>query len=186
MEGTSNHASADTKPPPDYTSEPEIFGVRYNNVSMMLYWSFPVDSLANDTVQLVGLYDAGRLDECRKGCLDLLAEPELALFTRVQTLQLAASVSQPALTYAHLKEAASLLEQPDADMWQVILLKSDNDKEFATLESWIGVNGMVGLPLEMLRRGDLIGLHGRGCLCDEVAKIDEARYMCASAAKEDK
>jgi hypothetical protein len=37
MEGTSNHASADTKPPPDYTSEPEIFGVRYNNVSMMLY-----------------------------------------------------------------------------------------------------------------------------------------------------
>jgi hypothetical protein len=37
MEGTSNSASADTKSPQDYSSEPESFRVRYQNVSMILY-----------------------------------------------------------------------------------------------------------------------------------------------------
>jgi len=54
------------------------------------------------------------------------------------------TVSQPAQQHAHLKQAASLLEEMDADLWEVRLLKGDNDKMFASLEWWIRVNGKEG------------------------------------------
>jgi hypothetical protein len=183
MESTSTSAPADPKPPKDYSSEPEIYGVRYNHVSMMLSQSFPADSLANDTTQLMDLYGADRFDECRKACLELLAEPDLSLFTRIQTLQVAATVSQPARTAARLDEAASLLEQMDADMWQVRFLKANNDKRLGDLVDWIKANGMVGLPLEMLARRELEGPHGPGCMCDEVEKTDDACTFVTSAAR---
>jgi hypothetical protein len=142
-----------------------------------------VDRLANDTVQLLGLHNAGRFDECRKGCLALLAEPDLTLFTRIQIHQMAASMSHPVLLKAHLDKAASLLEQMDADVWQVRLLKKDNDKQLAGFEWWIRANGMVGLPLEILRRRELIGPHGAGCMCDEVEKTDDAGTAATKEGK---
>jgi hypothetical protein len=87
---------------------------------------------------------------------------------------MAASMSHPVLLKAHLDKAASLLKQMDADLWQVRLLKEDNDKQLAGLEWWIRANGLVGLPLEMSRRTELTGPHGAGCMCDEVEKTDDA------------
>ena len=84
---------------------------------------------------------------------------------------------------AHLDKAASLLEKMDADMWQVRLLKSDNDSKFADLERWIRGNGMVGFPLEWLRRRDIGGPHGAGCMCEEVEKTADAG---ATSTKESK
>jgi len=112
------------------------------------------------------LYEADRYDECREGCLALLAEPELAHATRVQTPQMATTVTQPAQQHAHLKEAASLLEEMDADLWEVRLLKAENDKMFSRLEWWLKVNGKVGLPLEMLCTPQFGGQHGTACRCD--------------------
>ena len=86
----------------------------------------------------------GRHNECREGCLDLLTEPRIPRWTRIQTLQMVSTVSQPAQQHAHLKQAASLLEEMDADLWEVRLLKGDNDKMFASLEWWIRVNGKEG------------------------------------------
>lgn len=96
---------------------------------------------------------------------------------------MAASVIQPVQYQAHLKEAASLLEQMDSDMWQVRLLKMDNDQHYTNLELWLRANGMVELLLEMLRRRELGGPHGGGCMCDEVEKTDDAG---TSATKEGK
>jgi hypothetical protein len=112
-----------------------------------------------------------------------LAETDLSLFTRIMTLQIAASVSQPVHTQAHLDEAASFLEKMDADMEQVRLLKMENDLHFSDLESWIRRNGWVGLPLEMLRRGELGGPHGGDCACDGVVKADNAGTCATKEGK---
>jgi hypothetical protein len=134
---------------------------------------------------MVDLYEADRYDECREGCLALLAEPELVRVTRVQTLQMASTVTQPAQQYAHLKEAASLLDEMDADLWEVRLLKADNDKKFAGLEWWLKVNGKVGLPLEVLCHPQFGGQHGTACRCDAGLSIfltlptaEERRQPC--------
>jgi hypothetical protein len=131
---------------------------------------------------MVDLYEAGRYEECREGCLALLAEPELVHVTRVQT---ASTVTQPAQQYAHLKEAASLLEEMDAGLSEVRLLKADNDKTFARLEWWLKVNGKVGLPLEVLCHPQFGGQHGTACRCDAGLSIfltlptaEERRQPC--------
>ena len=51
-------------------------------------------------------------------------------------------------------------------LWEVRLLKADNDKIFAGLEWWIKVNGKVGLPLDMLCHPQFGGKHGTACRCD--------------------
>jgi hypothetical protein len=96
---------------------------------------------------------------------------------------MAASMSHPVLLKAHLDKAASLLEQMDADVWQVRLLKKDNDKPLAGFEWWIRANGLVGLPLEMSRRTELTGPHGAGCMCDEVEKTDDAGTAATKEGK---
>lgn len=112
-----------------------------------------------------------------------MAETDLSLFTRIMTLQMAASVSQPVHTQAHLDKAASFLEKMDADMEQVRRLKIENDLHFSDLESWIKRNGWVGLPLEMLRRGELGGPHGGDCSCDGVVKADDAGTCATKEVK---
>jgi hypothetical protein len=79
---------------------------------------------------------------------------------------MASTVTQPAQQHAQLKEAASLLEEMDAGLWEVRLSKGDNDKMFASLEWWIRVNGKDGLPLEALRHPQFGGQHGTACMCD--------------------
>jgi hypothetical protein len=166
MESTSTTASADTKAPKDHMAECVDFVIRYDSVNMMLYCSFLANSSANDDIQLANLYEATHYDECREECLALLAEPGLAHVTRVQTLQMASTVTQPAQQHAHLKEAASLLEEMDAGLSEVRLLKADKDKMFARLKWWLKVNGKVGLPLEMLCHPQFGGQHGTACRCD--------------------
>lgn len=147
------------------------FAVRYNHVSMMLHRPFLAESLANDDIQLVVLDDAERFDECREGCLALLKEPDLGHVTRVQTLHVASGVSHPAEQHAHLKEAERLLEEMDANLWEVRMLKSDSDEKFAMLEWFLRVNGKVGLPLESLCYPHLGGQHGALCVCDTIKHV---------------
>lgn len=86
--------------------------------------------------ELNELYDQGRLDRCRQGCLDLLTEPRLPKYTRVQTLQMVSTLLRPAGAKSCLLDAAKLLDSTSPEKFQTRLLKEDNDNMLHDLNLW--------------------------------------------------
>lgn len=70
-----------------------------------------------------------------------------------------------------LHEAAVVLDQMDADKWQVALLKNDNEKMLADLQTWRAQEGLLGADLEqaLLDREDA----GTGALAPAASQEQE-------------
>lgn len=98
----------------------------------------------------------GRHNECREGCLDLLTEPRIPRWTRIQTLQMVSTLLQPAAAQDCLHKVGTILSEMDADKWQTRLLKSDNNKMLADLNVWRNKNGH-GEDLDGTEWGDIGG-----------------------------
>ncbi|TKA21641.1 hypothetical protein B0A50_08830 [Salinomyces thailandicus] len=111
--------------PRDYSNEARVYHCRY--------------------AELSEAHDNGRYYYCRDGCLDLLTEPRLPLYTRVQTLQMVSTLFHPTSAEAFLDEAQQLLdEEMDPSKFQVILLKEDNGCMKADLKIWRDKRGTTG------------------------------------------
>jgi hypothetical protein len=115
--------------------------------------------MTDDSLQLSILHDLGRHNECREGCLDLLTEPRIPLWTRIQTLQMVATLLPPAPAEDCLNKAAGVIEMmdPTSSMWQTRLLKGDNNKMFADLNGWRSKKGLIGKDLDGMEYGDISG-----------------------------
>ena len=72
-------------------------------------------------------HDERRFDACREGCLELLMEPRLPLFTRIQTLQMLSTLLKPAAAEVCLQQAERALQSMDGSTFQVQLLREDNE-----------------------------------------------------------
>ncbi|KXT10337.1 hypothetical protein AC579_1036 [Pseudocercospora musae] len=90
----------------------------------------------------------GLLYKCREGCKDLLTEPNLPRHIRVHTLHILSTILTESGAEQCLKDAAEVLSQMDATDYQVQLLKSDNDKMLADLQTWRIKEGLVGADVE--------------------------------------
>jgi hypothetical protein len=115
--------------------------------------------MTDDSLQLSILHDLGRHNECREGCLDLLTEPRIPLWTRIQTLQMVATLLPPAPAEDCLNKAAGVIEMmdPTSSMWQTRLLKGDNNKMLADLNGWRSKKGLIGMDLDGMEYGDIGG-----------------------------
>lgn len=82
----------------------------------------------------------GRLDNCREGCLQLLAHPHLPKFTRIQTLQMVSKLIPDDQAGADFRQAGALLQTIDG--FQARLLQEDNYKMFGELK--VSIKGDVG------------------------------------------
>ncbi|KAH9840441.1 hypothetical protein Tdes44962_MAKER01641 [Teratosphaeria destructans] len=88
--------------------------------------------------ELSQAYNDKRYAYCREGCLDLLTEPNLPQYTRIQTLQMISTIVFPEHAEELLREADDLLSEMDAAKFQVQLLKEDNEKMKRDLAVWRG------------------------------------------------
>jgi hypothetical protein len=97
-------------------------------------------------------HDMGRLNECREGCLDMLTEPRLPLWTRIQVLQMLSTLFQPAGAEGCLLEAGKLLDDIEEDTeneaWQTRALRHDNQKMTSDLTVWRQKKGLLGQSLD--------------------------------------
>jgi len=97
-------------------------------------------------------HDMGRLNECREGCLDMLTEPRLPLWTRIQVLQMLSTLFQPAGAEGCLLEAAKLLhdieEDTENEAWQTRVLRRDNQNMISDLTVWRHRKGLLGQSLD--------------------------------------
>jgi hypothetical protein len=97
-------------------------------------------------------HDMGRLNECREGCLDILTEPRLPLWTRIQVLQMLSTLFQPAGAEGCLLEAAKILDDIEKDTeneaWQTRVLRGDNDNMVSDLTVWRHRKGLLGQSLD--------------------------------------
>jgi hypothetical protein len=104
---------------------------------------------------LSGAHDEGRLNECREGCLDMLTEPRLPLWTRIQVLQMLSTLFQPAGAEGCLSEAAELLDDIEEDTeneaWQTRVLRRDNANMVSDLTVWRHKKGLLGQSLDGTR-----------------------------------
>lgn len=107
---------SETRRPWQYSNEAKVYHARYADLDQA--------------------YDERRLDACREGCLELLTEPRLPLFTRIQTLQMLSTLLKPASAEACLEEAESILRGMDGNTFQVQLLQEDNERMQADLGMW--------------------------------------------------
>jgi hypothetical protein len=96
-------------------------------------------------------HDMGRLNECREGCLDMLTEPRLPLWTRIQVLQILSTLFQPAGAEDCLLEAAKILDDIEEDTeneaWQTRVLRRDNQDMISDLTVWRHQKGLLGQSL---------------------------------------
>jgi hypothetical protein len=97
-------------------------------------------------------HDMGRLNECREGCLDILTEPRLPLWTRIQVLQMLSTLFQPAGAESCLLEAGKLLddiqEDTENEAWQTRVLRGDNENMISDLTVWRHRKGLLGQSLD--------------------------------------
>ncbi|KAK4899074.1 hypothetical protein LTR27_003304 [Elasticomyces elasticus] len=100
----------------DYSAEARVYHCRYEDLSETL--------------------DRGEHDLCLQGCLDLLTEPRIPRYTRIQTLQMLSTLLPPAHAAVCLKDAEVLLEAMDSAKFQVQSLREDNDRMRKDLEIW--------------------------------------------------
>lgn len=99
-------------------------------------------------VQLSKAHDIGRYSACREGCFDILTEPRLPNWTRIQILQVLSTLLQPAGAEDCLLKVETLLDKMDDDKWQSRALRSDNRKMMADITVWRQKRGFVGQSLD--------------------------------------
>ncbi|KJX98067.1 hypothetical protein TI39_contig440g00009 [Zymoseptoria brevis] len=91
---------------------------------------------------LIEDHDNQRHHQCEQGCLALLLEPRVPHYTRIQVLQLLATVVAPSRAGGYLSEAQEMLDLMDGDQVGVQLLKDDNRRMLADLDRWRAENGL--------------------------------------------
>jgi hypothetical protein len=105
--------------------------------------------MANKAQLFYVLDDDSDSDERRDGCLELLANQRIPLWTRVLTLHLFAAMSPPVFAEESLQKAERILETLDwKGLWQILFLKNDNDRMLRAMESWRRKKGLVGQDLD--------------------------------------
>jgi hypothetical protein len=88
--------------------------------------------------------------------MELLTEPRIPLWTRIQTLQLLSTLNQPAGAEQCLKEADQIIEMLNPEQLQTRLLREDNRKMKADMMAWRVEHNLVGQDIEgMNDRGEL-------------------------------
>ncbi|KJY01896.1 hypothetical protein TI39_contig274g00004 [Zymoseptoria brevis] len=95
-------------------------------------------------------HDLGQYNICREGSLDLLTEPNLPLYTRVQVLQMVSTLMHPLRAESFLDDAAHLLANMDSTLYPVQLLTHDNEMMQADLQTWRSKKGLIGKDLEAI------------------------------------
>ncbi|SMQ53722.1 unnamed protein product [Zymoseptoria tritici ST99CH_1A5] len=85
-----------------------------------------------------------RYHQCEQGCLALLLEPRVPHYTRIQVLQLLATIWAPSGAERLLHEAEEMLDAMDGTLVRVKLLKDDNTRMLADLNTWRAKHGLVG------------------------------------------
>ncbi|CZT23273.1 uncharacterized protein RCC_08984 [Ramularia collo-cygni] len=83
--------------------------------------------------ELSEAHDNGAYNACREGCLDLLTEPNVPHYTRIQVLQMLSTILAPPAADSCLQEAATILAKMDNTKFQVQLLARDNEMMQADL-----------------------------------------------------
>jgi hypothetical protein len=99
---------------------------------------------------LLADHEHQRYQQCEQGCLALLLEPRLPRYTRIQVLQLLATVQTPSAAERWLGEAQEMLDSMDGTLDRVQLLKHDNARMMADLNTWRATNEPVGDSEESL------------------------------------
>jgi cell division FtsZ-interacting protein ZapD len=90
----------------------------------------------------------GHYTWCREHCLNFLTEPRIPLWTRVQTLQLLSTLSQPAGAEQCLNEADQIIDIFNPEQLQTKLLREDNRKMKADMMAWRVEHNLVGQDIE--------------------------------------
>lgn len=80
--------------------------------------------------------------------MDLLTEPRIPLWTRIQTLQMLSTLLQPAGAEMYLTEADHVLGLLDPHDFRTQLLQDDNRKMKADREVWRIKKNLVGKDIE--------------------------------------
>jgi hypothetical protein len=118
------------------------------------------DKITNSE-QLSEAHDQGRHDECREGSLNLLSNPRILRWTRIQTQQMLSMLFQLAGAELCLLGVEDMFKQMDMTKFQNQLLQDDNNKMLADLRRWRQKSGFHG-SLEGLKwdHGDMSGEEG--------------------------
>jgi hypothetical protein len=111
--------------------------------------------------QLSEAHDQDRHDECREGSLNLLSNPRISRWTRIQTQQMLSTLLQLAGAELCLLGVEDMFKQMDMTKFQNQLLQDDNNKMLADLRRWRQKSGFHG-SLKGLRwdHGDMSGEEG--------------------------
>ncbi|KAK6430566.1 hypothetical protein LTR95_013277 [Oleoguttula sp. CCFEE 5521] len=83
---------------------------------------------------LSSLHDNGHYTECAEGCKDLLTEPRIPLWTRIQTGQMLSTMMSPAVAKHLLEDANHVLDLLNQDDFRTKLLREDNEKMMRDVE----------------------------------------------------
>ncbi|KAK3114822.1 hypothetical protein LTR53_006475 [Teratosphaeriaceae sp. CCFEE 6253] len=100
----------------EYSAEARVYHCRYNDLSEA--------------------HDRGENGTCRQGCLELLTEPRLPRFTRIQTLQMLSTLVNPQAAEGCLHDAAKVLDLIDGSEVPVQMLREDNGLMLRDLAIW--------------------------------------------------
>ncbi|KAK3113965.1 hypothetical protein LTR53_008207 [Teratosphaeriaceae sp. CCFEE 6253] len=100
----------------EYSAEARVYHCRYNDLSEA--------------------HDRGEHETCRQGCLELLTEPRLPRFTRIQTLQMLSTLVNPETAKGCLHDAAKFLDLMDGSEVPARVLREDNGLMLRDLAIW--------------------------------------------------
>jgi cell division FtsZ-interacting protein ZapD len=88
--------------------------------------------------------------------MNLLLEPRIPLWTRIQTLQLLSTLNHPAGAEQCLNEADQIIDMLNPEQLQTRLLREDNRKMKADMMAWRVEHNLVGQDVESRNnRGEL-------------------------------
>nr|OQO22622.1 hypothetical protein B0A51_10608 [Rachicladosporium sp. CCFEE 5018] len=94
--------------------------------------------------ELSSFHDFARYAECLEGCKDLLTEPRIPLWTRIQTLQMMSTIVAPVIAEDCLEDASHVLGMLNPNDFRTKLLREDNNNMIADINVWRQKQGLVG------------------------------------------
>lgn len=139
----SSKDSQPSKMDQEYSAEARAYHARYDEVSV----ANPFMRQRLTLSQLSQVHDEGRFDFCREGCLDLLTEPRIPYWTRIQTLQMLSTIMKPDTADECLARADAIINLLDPKDFRTPLLRSDNNNMKADLGIWRAKRGLEGESL---------------------------------------
>ncbi|KAK4498771.1 hypothetical protein PRZ48_009281 [Zasmidium cellare] len=128
---------------PEYSNEARVYHARYDELSEA--------------------HDRGDYNMCKQSCLDLLLEPRIPRYTRIQTPQMLSTTLSPDQAETCLHEAQGILDNMDKTKFQVQLLIDDNEKMLADLATSDAKKDLVGEDLsQALTEAEHDGMASKG------------------------